>query len=132
MDQQDLWHDSLEEAQQAAVIAIGGPKKVGAMLWPTMKITDAARKLNHCLDPERPEKLSAGEFELLGQCAREASCHTIMAYLARRWGYQKPLPIQPEDEQAKLMRDFIAMGKQMEKISEQMQHMTQLKAVVSK
>lgn len=132
MDQQSLWVDSLEEAMQAAVSALGGPKKTASMLWPSMRITDAARKLNHCLDPDRAEKLSGHEFELLGEKARESDCHTIMHYLAKRWGYQEPKPVEPENEQARLMRDYIKAVDDMKKLTLQMQHMGELKAVVNK
>lgn len=104
--QQQLWHDTAEDALRAAVERMGGPKRVASRLWPARTITDAARLLNHCLDPERPEKLALGEVVLLLQWAREAGCHVGMQYLAETCGYEPPAPKDPETEAAKLQREF--------------------------
>lgn len=114
--QQELWHDSLEDAIRSAVDALGGPKKVGSILWPGRRIADAARLLSHCLDPDRPEKLTLGELQWLGAMAREAGCHTISTYLMRAWGYRDPEPIQPRDEAAELQRAFMASVQQQKDI----------------
>jgi hypothetical protein len=106
-EQQSLWHDTLEDAIRSAVDVLGGPKRVGSMLWPSKRIHEAARLLSHCLDTDRPEKLSLGEIELIGSQAREADCHTIATYLMRTWGYDDPQPIEPLDKHAELQRQFM-------------------------
>lgn len=106
-EQQDLWHDTLEDAIRSAVDALGGPKRVGAMLWPSKRITDAARLLSHCLETDRAEKLSLGEVELIGRLAHDVGCHTVATYLMRAWGYQDPQPVEPRDEMAELQRQFV-------------------------
>jgi len=38
--------------------------------------------------------------------ARKKGCHAAMTYLARELGYADPQPVEPEDEKAKLQRQF--------------------------
>lgn len=126
--QQALWHDTLEDAMRGAVDAIGGPKRVGSLLWPSKPIADAARLLNHSLDPDRPEKLSPGEIELIGRRAAEAGCHTVATYLMRAWGYQDPQPMNHPDELAELQRAFMASVDEQRQLLarfERMQSLTQ-------
>lgn len=119
MNQSALWHDSLYDAVRAAVDAIGGPKKVGALLWPAKPLAEAQRRLLHCLDPERDHKLSLDEFELIFVEARKADCHTIAQYLAGH-GY-KVEPTNPRDEHDQLMHEYIAAVNRMEQLTKQMQ-----------
>lgn len=121
--QQDLWHDTLEDAVRAAVDVLGGPKQVAHRLWPGKAIADGRRYLLHCLDTERNEKLSFGELERIGAWSREAGCDTIIAYLAKTWSYEQPRPVEPEDEKLQLQKDFIAMGKQMAQIADRLQRL---------
>ena len=129
MEQETLWHDRLEDAVRAAVDALGGPKKAGAMLWPTLKIEDAARKLLHALDPDRAEKLAFAELDMIGREAAKANCHTIPAYLADAWGYERPRRVEPEDEMAVLQREFIASVRQQEELAKRLDHLMSLRLV---
>lgn len=126
--QQELWHDTLEDAIRSAVDVIGGPKRVGSTLWPTKRIADAARLLSHCLELERPEKLSMGEIELIGRLAHDAGCHTVATYLMRAWGYQDPQPIEPRDEMAELQRQFVRSVEDQKAILKQLERMQAMPA----
>ncbi len=106
MRQDELWHDSMEDAVRATVDAIGGPKHVAHELWPTRKMVDGARYLNHCLAEDRPEKLALGELLWIANEGRQKGVHTIMAYLSAELGYISPQPVEPEDERAQLQREF--------------------------
>lgn len=116
MDQQELWHDTLEDALRTVVDAAGGPKKVADKLWPSMPLADAARKLNHCLDPERAEKLTPREIQLLLQWGREHNCHAAMVFLNRECGYHPPEPTDPETEIAKAKREFVEAAEKIERL----------------
>lgn len=113
MQQDDLWHDSPEDALRAVVHALGGPKKVGHELWPAKTIAEAAHYLNHCLDPERAEKLSLGEIMYLLHRGREIGCHTAIQYINRACHYEDAKPIEPEDERAALQRQVLTLGKEL-------------------
>jgi hypothetical protein len=107
MIQDDLWHDSLEDALRSVVEAVGGPKVVANAIWPSKSVIDAARLLNHCLDSERPEKLALEDLVVISRMGRESGFHTVMAFLSKALGYQDPQPVEPEDERAALERQFI-------------------------
>lgn len=122
VQQQSLWHDTLSEAVRAAVEALGGCKPVAASLWPSMPAQQAGRKLAHCLDDERAEKLSLDELDWIVREAREHGCHTIPGYLSRH-GYQVT-PVSKEDQADELKRDFVAavaaaqeLGKRLEALA---------------
>lgn len=90
-EQTPLWHESIEDAIGTAVLALGGFKKVAAMLWPALEASNpdtAYTRLKHCLDPERKDKLSLSELLLIARKAREIGEHSIARYFGRDVGYQ--------------------------------------------
>ncbi|NII54375.1 hypothetical protein [Luteibacter sp. SG786] len=113
-------YETYEDAIRDAVTALGGFKKVGSMLWPAMPADDAGRKLSACLNTEKREKLDLGELRLIRHAARAQGIHTLMFYEARDSGYAEPTPVTPEDENAQLMREFIAATKVLESIQNRM------------
>ena len=92
--QMSLMHESLNDALRETVQAIGGTKKVGCMLWPEMTADHASSRLRDCLNPERREKLSPEQVEMLSRMGRQVGCHAIMAHLCRTTGYAEPVPVE--------------------------------------
>lgn len=115
-----LFYDTYEDAIRDTVTALGGFKKVGAMLWPALPADDAGRKLSACLNTEKREKLDLGELRLIRRAARMAGVHTLAAYENRDAGYAEPQPLAPEDEAAQLQREFITAVKALEVIQARM------------
>lgn len=128
MEQISLIHEDIYEALRTCIQAIGGAKKVGVELWPELSADKAGNRLNDSLNRSRREQLNAEQIIWILARARQANCHAGMSFIAEECGY-KYEPIEPENEQAKLMREFIEMSRRMEQISAQMQHVTALKAV---
>lgn len=118
--QQQLWHDCFEDALRAAVEAVG-PKTMGGELWPEKTIQQAAQLLFHCLNPERSEKLTASQVALIIKRGRQKGCHTPMAYLASECDYEQPQPVEPEDERARLQREYIEATKRLAAIAERIE-----------
>jgi hypothetical protein len=112
-----LFYDSFEDAAKEVITALGGPKVVGAKLWPA-KTSDAARtRLLDCLNPDRPDKLDPREILTIAKWGREVGCHSVMNYLAAEAGYTQPSPLAPEDEAAELQRRFIECAREMKNIA---------------
>jgi hypothetical protein len=114
-DQQELWHDSLEDALRDVVHALGGTKEIGYRLWPGKGPQEASKYLSRILDSTRAEKPTLGELLLILKWGREAGVHTAMGYIAQETGY-KAEPVEPEDERAALQREFNDSVKRLEKI----------------
>lgn len=123
MFQPELIHESSQDALRDAVKALGGAKTVGHMLRPTVPIDQAKNWCNDCLSPERRAKFDLDDVITILRKAREAGFHGAMAYIACECGYTTPTPAEPEEENAKLQRQFIAAVEEQRKILARMERM---------
>jgi hypothetical protein len=110
-DQIPLFIDTYDEAIRHTVNALGGMKRVGVELWPDKSADAAGRRLADCLNGDKPDRLNPSELALIRRKARAAGIHVLAAYEARDAGYADPQPIEPEDERAALMREFVLASK---------------------
>ena len=123
MNNPSLFHESLADALRECVQACGGMKTVGVLLWPEKAADIAGRLLGDCLNDAKREKLSPEQVLLLLRLARERGCHAGMHYIARDVGYSDPMPIEPEDERARLQREFIEASKHFTRLAAQMERL---------
>ena len=105
--QERLFFEDVNEALREVVNALGGPKAVGLKLWPEKSVEQAHTLLLNCFNPERRERLTPEQVVLLLKLGRQAECHAAMHYLCGEVGYSKPAPLEPEDELAKLLREYL-------------------------
>lgn len=115
-DQMPLFVEDLTEAIRATIMGLGGYKKVGAEMRPEMLADAAGRWLADCLNPDRRDKLCPDQLAWLRRKARQEGVHILTYFEARDAGYSEPQPIEPEDERAKLQREFISATKGIEQI----------------
>lgn len=111
MHQRSMFKDTLAEALEDVVYAIGGPKAVASALWPAKFQANpetTARYVSQCLNARRSEKFALEEIEWLVSAGRQTGVHTVMSYLARQCNYAEPEPIEPESERDALQREYIA------------------------
>ena len=99
--------ESLNEALVACVKAAGGSAIVGPKLWPEKPCAGAQRLLLDCLNDDRPAKLSPEQVLLVLRLARLKGFHDGMEFIASDLGYGAPVPLDPRDEAADLMRQYI-------------------------
>lgn len=118
-----LFHESLADALRECVAVCGGSKAVGRILWPEKEADIAGRLLQDCLNETKREKLSPEQVLLLLRMAREKGCHAAMNFIARDAGYADPLPLEPEDERAKLQREFIEATQQLARMAAQIERL---------
>ena len=121
MSQDALFYESLADALRVVVQALGGTKAAGCRLWPEKTPESAHRTLLDCLNEARPEKLSPEQVLYLLAAGRKVGCHAAMNYLAREAGYSDPAPIEPEDQRARLQREFIEAQKAMQALAGRME-----------
>lgn len=129
MNQEALFYESFSDAIRDVIRAVGGMKSVGCKLWPEKTPEAAQSFLSDCLNENRPAKLSPEQVLLLLGMGRAKGCHAAMNYLARETGYSDPAPIEPEDERARLQREFIEAQKNMSRLADRMERAGLLKAV---
>lgn len=106
-----LFYDDIEDALREVVRQAGGPKVVGAKLWPEIEPDKAWRRLSDCLNDTRREVLSPAQVMLLLRIGRQVGCHAAINFMARECGYADPSPVEPEDEVARLQREFVEATK---------------------
>lgn len=102
-----LFCESIEEAMDEVIKACGGRKAFACEMWPSMPVREAHNRIDACLNPERREKFSPHDLLYVLRRGRDAGCHSLMGFLAGDAGYRAE-PIEPEDEMARLQREFLA------------------------
>lgn len=98
--------ESFNDALIACIKACGGSKQVGPLLWPEKAPDVAQRLLLDCLNEDRPAKLSPDQVLLVLRLARARGFHDGIKFIASDLGYGTPVPMEPRDEVADLMRSF--------------------------
>jgi len=121
MDQASLFYESINDALDACVKACGGAKVVSCKLWPEKAPEAAHRLLLACLNESRDEKLGPDQVMFILRLGRERGFHGAINFVARDAGYADPQPIEPEDERARLQREFIEAQREMAKLAERME-----------
>lgn len=113
--------ESLNQVLIDCVKAAGGSAIVGAKMFPEKTPLSAQRTLLDCLSEDRPAKLSPEQVLLVLRLAREKGCHDGMNFIADDLGYGTPVPIEPRDEVADLMREFNASVEMQSKLADKIQ-----------
>lgn len=113
--QPPLFVESIYDALRAIVQHLGGPKSVGAALWPAKSVDDARKQLLDCLNPDRHEKLDPDQVVMLFRLAREAGFHVAKHYFDAETGYLPSTPADPTEEQARLVEVIEAAGTQLQR-----------------
>lgn len=121
MTQPALFHESIHDALREAVQALGGIKAVGARMRPEMSPDHAGRWLADCLSSERREKLSPDQVQWISREARRVGCHAVANWQMRDAGYADPQPIEPEDEKARLRREYIDAARAMARMADRIE-----------
>ncbi|MTI72562.1 MAG: hypothetical protein FH747_03035 [Stenotrophomonas sp.] len=118
MQQATLFHEDIFEALRTDILMLGGPKVVGAMLKPEADPQAAGRWLSDCINTAKAEKLGLEQMLFIMRRAREQGSSAAMFFMADECGYSRPQPLEPEDERAKLQREYIGATKALAKIAE--------------
>lgn len=107
MSQPELFHETLNDALREVVQALGGAKKVGALMRPDIVGADTAgRWIHDCLNPERAHRFDPDQVLWLLREGRKAGCHAAMRFLAAECGYAEPVPIDPKVQEDRLLDDL--------------------------
>lgn len=102
-----MFVDDLNDALRATINALGGMKAIGVELKPEKTAVDAGRWLADCLNADKRDRLAPDQVAFIRRKARAAGVHILAAFEMQDAGYAPPVAIEPEDERAKLHRDFV-------------------------
>lgn len=121
----ELVIEDIHGALGEIVRALGGVEKVGRQMCPEKTAAAAAQFVRDCLNPERRERFNPEQVWLLFLWARQAGFHGAMRWLADSTGYSAPEPVEPEDERARLMREFVQASSKLEQLGARIEKMMQ-------
>ncbi len=107
MQQNSLFHEDIYEALRTDVMASGGFKKVGSLLFPEKSADKAGELLSTCLNTTRPEKLDPQQVVMIKKLAKAQGSFAAVFYECDDIGLSHPTTIEPEDEKARLQREYI-------------------------
>ena len=107
MQQNSLFHEDIYEALRTDVMASGGFKKVGSLLFPEKPADKAGELLSTCLNTARPEKLDPQQVTMIKKLAKGSGSFATVFFECDDIGLSHPTPIEPEDEKARLQRAYI-------------------------
>jgi hypothetical protein len=114
-----LFHETPEEATAADIAALGGPKKVGAWLFPHLNTEQAAAQVRACLNTDRLEKFNQQQVILIKAKAREAGSDALLRYEAQCLGlrFEWTDPMDEVEELRRDVRDLLkAVNQRLERI----------------
>lgn len=120
--------ESVNDALQATVTALGGFKKVGPLLRPELPIEQAAGWLRDCLNPGRREKLAPEQVMLILRQARAAGYHAAMHFIAFDTGY-KAAPVDPKTQLEQLQERFVEAVQTLQGIQASMERVQRVRSV---
>lgn len=116
-----LFHETWTEALREVIAACGGPKQVAARLWPEKTPDAAHRLLLDCLNEARPERLDPDRLRMVLRMGRDVGCHSAINWLMRDLGYEDVRAVEPADQLADLMREYISAAKGMQALAEKIE-----------
>ncbi len=120
-DQIPLFVETIWDALRATIEGIGGYKSVGHELKPELSVDAAGRWLADCCNPDKRDVLSPLQMGYIRKRARQMDVHTLTAFENRDAGYAEPIPLEPEEEQAKLARELTEQLRKVELLMSQAQ-----------
>lgn len=116
--------ESINDALRAAVMALGGYKKVGALLRVDLPLAQAEAWVRHCLGEGRREKLDPGQVMVLLREARKVGFDAAMDFVCADAGYEKAKPADLQKQVATIEQQ---LADSLEKINAQVATLAKLR-----
>lgn len=114
-----MFFERIHDAWKAGVDWCGGPKALGAKLWPSMAPDDAGRKLRACLNPDRNEKLSEDERMQLLAIFREKGFHGVVHFMCDKLAYERPNIVAPKTAAQALAEQIAYHAREMQRLADE-------------
>jgi hypothetical protein len=102
-----MHYETMEEALRDLVRALGGSKAIGARLFPSLPLEQAAGRVSDSLNHDRRQQFAPHELLYLLRMACQSGHHAAMHYVCAITGYEQPRPSRDEAELAELQAAFV-------------------------
>jgi hypothetical protein len=89
-------------------------KQCACYLFPHLKQESAYARLKACLNPEKDERLTLGQIIAL---ARFCEAYDALHFMADELDHERPAKKAPEDELARLQREYINAVKALQSLT---------------
>jgi hypothetical protein len=123
MTPQALWFEDIFDAIRADSVAVG-PKILAALLWPEKPIEQASRLLADCLNRDRSQRLTPEQLQLVIREARREGSYCTISYICDDANMTRPLPVEPEDERARLQREVVNAASAFKQLVERLERVS--------
>jgi hypothetical protein len=114
MEQPNLFGDTVFDALESLVAALGGMKRVGYALWPDDGPEKAGQHLRDALNPKHRTNLPPEKFMELLRMGHKAGIHSAFDFVCDELEYQRTDPVNREQQVAELQKDFINQAAQLQ------------------
>lgn len=105
MEQQEFFHENVEDAIREDIRLAGGNKAIGAALKPTAK--DPAAWLRTNTNPDQDDSgINYRQLLFILDKVAEKRCSAFLEFLGQRYGFRIEWT-EPEDELTKLLRAYL-------------------------
>lgn len=123
-------NETIEEAIADEIKALGGPKQVAGVFYADKTPEQGAALIRPWCLPNRPEEPSPSQLLLLIEMAKAKQGYSEIARFIEQRLSCRIQWLDPEDEQARLHREFVNAVDRLESIQKRMERNdTRLKAV---
>lgn len=112
--QNEMFHESINDAYRSAVAMMGGFEAVGFEIWPSKSRKAAGTVLSDILNVDRANKFSLEEHCHFLRIARDNGVHLPMHFLCDEVGYNRPHPVDQADQEAEVARQMEAAATRFE------------------
>jgi hypothetical protein len=124
MNPRALFHETIFDALNEDVGAIGGFKVVAGKLWPSENVTTSSAKLRNSLNPDQPHKLCPDEVMQIKRLAKDVGSFATVQFESRELCFDITW-IKAEDEAQRIHQRAV---KAMEELQKELRRSNELLA----
>ena len=95
-------------------------KECAAFLFPHLKPESQYARLKACLNSDKDERLTFGQIIAL---CRFCDCYDALQFMSDELNHDRPRKREPEDERARLQREYVDAVLMLKRISERMERL---------
>lgn len=117
MNQPNLFGDTIYDALEQLVAALGGMKRVGYELWPEEGPERAGQRLRDALNPNHRTNLPPDRLMQLLKMGHGAGIHATFDFICDELDYEKTNPVNREQRVAELQKDFIRTVERLDEVA---------------